>query len=67
MVDGLRLGDRVTLRKKHPCGGYDWEVIRLGADVRILCLGCDRRVMLSRSELAKRVKAAIAPDGESIR
>ncbi len=67
MVDGLKLGDRVSLRKKHPCGEHDWEVIRLGADIKIRCLGCDRRVMLSRSELAKRAKTVTSPDGEGVR
>ena len=57
MVEDLRLGDTVRLRKAHPCGGYVWEVVRVGADVRIRCLECDRRVLMSRSELDKRVKA----------
>ena len=59
MAAGLRLGDVVRLRKAHPCGGSEWEVVRLGADIRIRCLTCDRRVMLSRSELAKRTKGPV--------
>ena len=50
------------MKKAHPCGGSEWEVVRLGADIRIRCLTCDRRVMLSRSELAKRTKNAVARD-----
>lgn len=57
MVTDLRLGDVVRLRKPHPCGGLDWEVVRLGADIRIECLSCARLVMLSRSELTKRTKS----------
>ena len=56
MVTDLRLGDVVRLRKPHPCGGLDWEVVRLGADIRIRCRTCERLVMLSRSELEKRTK-----------
>ena len=57
MVMDLRLGDVVRLRKAHPCGGFEWEVVRLGADIRIRCQECDRLVMLARSELQKRTKS----------
>ena len=57
MVMELRLGDVVRLRKPHPCGGFDWEVMRLGADIRIKCLACERLVMLARSELQRRTKS----------
>jgi len=50
------MNDIVQLRKPHPCGSYEWKVVRLGADIRLVCQGCDRRVMLSRRELARRVK-----------
>ena len=61
MVMELRLGDVVRLRKPHPCGGFDWEVVRLGADIRIKCLVCERLVMLARSELQKRTKSVESP------
>ena len=54
-----RLGDIVRLRKKHPCGSYDWKVIRLGADIGIKCQGCGRRVLLERRVLERRIKAII--------
>ena len=60
----IELGDVVRLRKKHPCGNDEWEVVRLGADVRIKCLGCQRQVLLERSVFERRVKAA-APGKES--
>jgi hypothetical protein len=56
MVLEIRLGDTVRLRKQHPCGGHDWEVVRLGADIGIKCLSCQRRVLLERSVFEKRVK-----------
>ncbi|MGE0058019.1 MAG: DUF951 domain-containing protein [Dehalococcoidia bacterium] len=46
----------VRLRKPHPCGGYDWQVTRLGADIGLRCLTCDRRVLLDRATLEKRMK-----------
>ena len=56
MLSDLQLGDKVTLRKGHPCGGYEWEVVRLGADIGLVCLTCKRRVLLSRRELNRRMK-----------
>jgi len=56
MVMEVRLGDVVRLRKVHPCGGYDWEVVRLGADIGVRCRTCGRRVLLERRVFEKRVK-----------
>jgi hypothetical protein len=53
------MDDIVRLRKPHPCGSYEWQVVRLGADIRLECLGCQRRVMLSRRKLARRLKAIV--------
>ncbi|HEY68030.1 MAG: DUF951 domain-containing protein [Chloroflexi bacterium] len=64
----VHVGDRVRMRKPHPCGGYEWEVTRIGADIRLRCLTCGRRVMLPRSKFEKRVKAILtAEDDESAR
>ena len=52
----INLGDVVRLKKQHPCGGYDWKVTRLGADIGLECLTCGHRVMLTRRELARRTK-----------
>ena len=62
----LALHDRIRLRKPHPCGGYDWLVIRLGADIGLKCEGCGRRVLLPRSEVERRLKQILshAPDLE---
>ena len=59
MVMEIRLGDVVRLKKKHPCGSYEWQVVRLGADIGIKCLKCQRRVLLPRSTFERRVKAFI--------
>jgi hypothetical protein len=56
----IRLGDVVRLKKKHPCGSYEWQVVRLGADIGIKCLGCQRRVLLERSIFERRVKAFVS-------
>jgi len=55
----IRLGDVVRLRKKHPCGSCEWQVVRLGADIGIKCLGCNRRVLLERREFERRMKESI--------
>lgn len=57
MLPDLNLNDVLRLRKPHPCGSYDWKVIRLGADIGLECCGCQRRVMLTRRELANRLKS----------
>ena len=44
------IGTILRLKKKHPCGGYDWVVTRLGADIKIKCLTCDRSILIPRSE-----------------
>jgi len=56
----IRLGDVVRLRKVHPCGGFEWEVYRLGADIGIRCRTCGRRVLMQRSAFEKRVKAFLS-------
>lgn len=55
----LNVGDVVKLKKKHPCGGYDWEILRTGADFRIKCTTCSRQVWLPRSEVERRITKII--------
>ena len=57
MLPDLQLDDRLRLRKPHPCGSYDWIVVRLGADIGLECTVCKRRVLLTRRELSRRLKA----------
>ena len=60
MVMEIKLGDVVRLRKMHPCGSYDWQVVRLGADIGIKCLKCHHRVLLERRIFERRVKAFLS-------
>ena len=60
MLEDLQLNDTLRMRKSHPCGGSDWKVIRLGADIGLECLTCNRRVMLTRRELARRLKKMLS-------
>lgn len=60
MVMEIHLDDVVRLRKKHPCGNYEWRVVRVGADIGIQCLQCGRRVLLPRRMFEKRVKALVS-------
>ncbi len=54
----FKVGDRITLKRPHPCGGRDWEVYRIGADIGMKCLQCSRRMMLTRRD-AERKKVSI--------
>ena len=49
-------GDIVTLKKEHPCGSRDWEILRTGADFRLKCIGCGRQVMVPRKMVEKNTK-----------
>ncbi len=51
----FNLGDRVKMKKQHPCGSYYWKVTRMGADIKIKCELCGRQVMMARSEFEKRL------------
>jgi len=59
MLPDLQLNDHVRLRKPHPCGSHEWTIVRLGADIGLECKGCGRRVMLTRRELARRLKTIL--------
>ena len=56
----IELGDIVRLRKKHPCGGDEWQVVKLGVDIRIKCLKCQRQVLLERVTFERRVKTLVS-------
>ena len=55
----FKVGDRITLKKLHPCGGRDWEVYRIGADIGMKCLKCSRRMMLTRRDVERKKKSTI--------
>ena len=56
----LFIDDVVQMRKPHPCGGDTWRVVRLGAEIGIRCLTCDRKVMLPRAEFERRIKQFVS-------
>lgn len=55
----IHLGDIVRLRKPHPCGSYEWQVVRVGTDVGLVCQTCSRRIMLTRGVFNKRYKTTV--------
>ncbi len=56
----IRVGDIVRLKKKHPCGGWEWRVTRVGADIGLVCTTCHRRLMLPRDKFRRSLKAVVA-------
>ena len=59
----VRLGDVLTMKKQHPCGSNRWEVLRIGADFRMKCLGCGREVMAPRSKIERHIRKIDRPEG----
>lgn len=59
MPQDVQVNDLVRLRKPHPCGSYEWRVVRIGADIGLKCQVCGRRVLLDRRTFKKRVKTVI--------
>lgn len=64
LLPEIQMEDVVRLKKPHPCGSTDWVVVRLGADIGIRCLGCGRRVLLTRRELSKRMKGYVVEQAQ---
>ena len=56
------LGDRVILKKGHPCGTNDWEIVRLGADIKLKCTGCGRLIFMPRIEFNKKLKKVLTKE-----
>ena len=53
------VGDIVKLKKQHPCGSSEWEVLRIGADFRLKCKGCGPQIMIARRLVEKKIKEII--------
>jgi hypothetical protein len=64
MAQDVQVDDLVRLRKPHPCGSYEWRVVRVGADIGLKCQVCGRRVLLDRRTFNKRVKKVIRRSGD---
>lgn len=58
------IGSKVMMKKKHPCGGEIWEVVRLGADIKIKCLTCGRTLFIPRIDFNKKIKKVIIEEGK---
>ena len=52
----LQVGEIIRLKKQHPCGSSEWEILRTGMDFRLKCMGCGRQVMLPRKQVEKSLK-----------
>lgn len=52
----IQVGNVVKMKKAHPCGSSEWQVLRVGADFRLKCLGCGHQIMIARTQLEKNVK-----------
>ena len=59
MQNNYQLNSIVIMKKQHPCGTNEWKVIRVGADIKIKCLGCGRSIMLPRIEFNKKLKKVV--------
>lgn len=59
MTNDYKLGSVVIMKKTHPCGHNEWEITRVGADIKIKCLGCNRTIMLSRIDFNKKLKKVL--------
>ncbi len=57
-----KVGDIVKLKKPHPCGSQEWEILRVGADFRLKCLGCGHQVMLARRLVEKNTRGLRSPE-----
>lgn len=57
----FEVGDIIKLKKKHPCGSFEWETLRTGADFRLKCLGCGHQIMIPRKLVEKNVKEIRKP------
>ena len=60
MAMDIKVGDIIKMKKKHPCGSFEWEVLRIGMDFRLKCMGCDHQVMLPRTKVEKNIKSMAA-------
>ncbi len=56
VMDKYEVGDIVRLKKQHPCGSAEWEILRVGADFRLKCMGCGHQIMIARKLVEKNTK-----------
>ncbi len=56
----LRMGDVLRLRREHPCGSREWRVVRLGADIGLVCERCGHRILMDRLDVERRFTAYVS-------
>ena len=56
----IQIGDVLTVKKPHPCGSKEFEVLRIGADFKIKCLGCEHIVTVPRNKIEKNIRAVVS-------
>ena len=57
------IGTKVIMKKQHPCGTNEWEITRIGTDIKIKCINCGRTVLIPRIEFKKKIKKVISEEG----
>lgn len=60
----IQVGDKIIMKKQHPCGSKEFEVLRIGVDFKIKCLGCEHVVTVPRNKIQKNIKAVVSADEE---
>jgi len=60
----FKLNDKVIMKKPHACGSNEWQIIRMGVDIKIKCINCGREVMIDRLEFTKKLKKVIGGNNE---
>ena len=61
----IQVGDILKLKKPHPCGSKEWEVLRVGADFRLKCIGCGHQIMTPRRQIEKNIKDIVKNEDSS--
>ena len=58
----INIGDTVVMKKPHPCGSTQWEILRVGMDIKLKCLGCGHELMLPRSKAEKSIRKILTKE-----
>ena len=61
-----KLGSKVIMKKQHPCGSNLWEIVRVGADIKIKCLNCGRTILIPRIEFNKKLKKVVNEEDKNV-
>lgn len=61
--NNYEVGTKVIMKKQHPCGANEWKITRVGADIKIKCLNCNRTILIPRIDFNKKLKKIISEEG----